>query len=893
MTIRLFVFLLSSLVAALLSGGSLQAQDTPLYKHADAPVEKRVSDLLSRMTTEEKFWQLFMVPGDVSHGMEKYSHGIFGLSIRDRTIRKRAADQMLDYTDTTAAQAAAERTNEVQRYFVDSTRLGIPIIPFDEGLHGLVRADATSFPQSIGLAATWDVPLVGRVASAIATEARTRGVRDVLSPVINLAHDVRWGRVEETYGEDPFLCSRIAAAYTGSFTREGVITTPKHMIVNSGDGGRDSYPIDYNERFLDEEDFQPYLACIHEGGTQSVMTAYNSLNGEPCTSNAWLLRTILKGKWGFEGFVISDASAVGGLLDLHHVVHNREESAKRAIEGGLDVIFQSDYEHHVPLLKAFTDGMVDTTAINDAVARVLRAKFKLGLFENPYGDPAEAARSSGSPAHRALALEAARESMVLLKNDGALLPLKKSIHSLAVIGPDAVEARLGGYSGPGIKKVSILEGIRKKLGKGTKLLFSPGCGRLDTPFVTIPSRYLVAPDGSEGLRGEYFNNLAMTGTPALARTDREMDFRWTLFSPDPSINADWFSVRWTGSLRAPRGGTVRIGVEGDDGYRLFIDGTPVVDTWGKQSFEETTAPFTFVEGRRYTIRMEFKTSVENVKCRLIWDAGVPDHAVAIRKAVDVARESDAVVVVGGLEEGEFRDRADIGLPGSQDAMIRQIAATGKPVVVVIVGGSAVTMERWIDGVRAVLDVWYPGEVGGDAVADVLFGDYNPGAKLPITFPRSVGQLPLTYNHKPTGRGDDYYDMTGKPAYPFGYGLSYTTFVYADLQVDPPVVQSGGKTTIRFTVQNSGQVAGDEVAQLYLKDLVSSTVTPVRALKAFSRVHLEPGEKKEVSFDLLPDAFSLLNEKMDRVVEPGTFRIMVGSSSRDIRLRGSVDIVQDR
>ena len=725
----------------------------PLYKRADVPVERRVADLLSRMTTEEEFWQLYMCPGDFSaETADKYVHGIFGLTLRDRETKKNAADQMLEYGDTGSARDAAIRINAIQRYFVEKTRLGIPIIPFDEALHGLVRAGATAFPQSIGLAATWDVPLMEKIGEAIGDEARSRGVRDVLSPVINIARDVRWGRVEETYGEDPYLCSRLAAAFVGNIERGGVITTPKHMIANSGDGGRDSYPIDFDERLLDEEDFQPYRACIQEGGTQSVMTSYNSLNGEPCTANPWLLKTILKKRWGFTGFVISDASAVGGLLDLHHVVRTREESAKLAIESGLDVMFQSEYAHYVPLLKAFTEGIVDTNAINDAVRRVLTAKFNLGLFEHPYVDPDVAARENGSSAHRAIALQAARESIVLLKNDRHVLPLSKSIHSLAVIGTDAVEARLGGYSGPGVHKISILDGIRRELGSSVDVHSSPGCGRLDTVVLPVPASCLTTADGESGLKAEYFNAPDLSGGTVVERVDPQVDFKWTLFSPDPKINADWFSVRWSGMLRSPVDGVHRIGITGDDGYRLYLGGRLVLDRWNGQGYGTTLVPFAVQKGKSYAVRLEFRACVNNVECRLVWDAGVPDHAKAFDAAVRTAKQCDATVFVAGLEEGEFRYRAEIGLPGEQGKLIQAIASTGKPVVVVIIGGSAITMDPWIDQVSGVVDAWYPGEAGGEAVAGVLFGDVNPGGKLPITFPKSVGQLPLSYLHKPTGRG---------------------------------------------------------------------------------------------------------------------------------------------
>jgi beta-glucosidase len=706
----------------------------PAYRDPALPTDRRVEDLLGRMTAEEKFRQLFMVPGDLAAGTDVWKDGIFGLQVRG------AAD----------ARQAAEKLNAVQRFFLEETRLGIPIVPFEEALHGLVSPGATAFPQAIGLAATWDVDLVAEVADAVSAETRGRGIRQVLSPVVNIARDVRWGRVEETYGEDPLLASRMAVAFVRAFEKRGVIATPKHFVANVGAGGRDSYPIADGERQLREIDFPPFVAALREGGARSIMTSYNSWDGIPCSAHPRLLTEILKGEWAFDGFVISDANSVGGMNDLHLTSGSFLESGRQAWANGLDVIFQTEVGHAALFGAAITDGLVGRERVDDAVRRVLRAKMELGLFEDPFVDPAEAERTNGRPGHRDLARRSAAGSLVLLRNEGGLLPVGvDGSRSIAVIGPDAVEARLGGYSGPGIRKVALLDAVRQRAGANASVRYAEGCGR-----------------------------------------------------------------------------------------------------------------------------------------------GAGDKAdleAAVDEAVRLARGADLAIVAAGIEEGEGRDRADIRLPGRQAEMIRAIAATGTPTVVVLYGGSAVDIADWLEAADAVLMAWYPGEAGGDAVADVLWGDADPSGRLPITFPRRVGQLPLVYNHKPTGRFDGYLDTTGDPLFPFGYGLSYAEFAYSGLVIEPKEIDSGGTARVTCTVTNAGRRAGAEVIQLYVRDRLATVARPVLELKGFRKVGLEPGAAAKVSFALGPDELSLIDAKMRKVVEPGDFEILVGASSRDIRLKGVLTV----
>lgn len=887
---RIIVVLLLSIMASV-----TMSQPVLPYKNPSLPIDQRVSDLLNRMTPGEKFWQLFMIPGDLSIGKDKLKDGIFGLEVDARGETTDAAGQMLTYGGSAVASQYARKVNEIQKFFMMETRLGIPIIPFAESLHGLGMGGSTSFPQSIALAATWDTVLMRKVATAIAMEVRSRGIRQVLDPVINIARDVRWGRVEETYGEDPYLTSMMGYCYMDAFEQAGVIATPKHFAVNSGDGGRDSYPIHYNERLLEEIYYPAFKYGFQKAGARSVMSAYNSLDGVPCTASDALLNQKLKKEWGFEGFVISDACAVGGANVLHYTAADYAEATEDAIEGGLDVIFQTDYQHYTLFKEAFDKGWIPNEVIDAAVSRVLKAKFQLGLFENPFVDEKKADYWNGHESHRQLALEAARKSIVLLENKNKILPITKNISRIAVIGSDATEARLGGYSGPGINKVSILDGIRGKVPNGTTVNYSPGVARNFRETVAIPVQYLYHDEKGtlrNGLSGDYFNNISLKGSPVVRRTDENIAFGWTLYSPDPALPFDCYSVRWNGILKPDVSGLYKIGLEGNDGYRLYINEKLLIDNWQKSSYSTQLADIQLEAGKEYAIRIEYFETSGSARIKLVWTVGVEkEWQMQIEEAVENARSSDVVVLVAGIQEGEFNDRAYLSLPGKQEELIRAVCATGKPVIVVLIGGSAVTMSNWMDEADAILDAWYPGEMGGAAVAEVIFGDFNPAGRLPITFPVFEGQLPLVYNHKPTGRGDDYTDLTGMPLFPFGYGLSYTEFSYSGLSISSDSIDKGESVHVTFNLTNTGSFAGEEVCQLYIRDVLASVARPVKELKAFQRVSLGVGEKKQVSFTITPEMLSMLDVKLNTVIEPGDFRIMIGASSSDIRLHGGLTVRQ--
>ena len=865
--IILFLFLIQQTVFA----------QKPIYKDPKQPIDLRVKDLLSRMTAEEKFWQCFMIPGDLDQVEPgQYQHGIFGLQVSAGTKGGGAAGQLLQYNANEDAEKLARKINAIQKFFVEKTRLGIPIIPFDEALHGLMREGATSFPQAIGLASTFNTSLMHEVANAIAKETKLRGIRHILTPVVNLANDVRWGRTEETYGEDPYLSGQMGLAFVSAFEKQNIVTTPKHFLANVGDGGRDSYPIHWSKRYLEETHLSPFKEVFEKGKSRSVMTAYNFLDGRPSTANHWLLTEKLKKEWKFDGFIISDASAVGGPTVLHRTAKDYPDASAQAMNAGLDVIFQTEYDHYKLFSPPFYDGRISEQRINDAVSRVLKAKFELGLFEKPYLTEKEI-KELIQLQHKAIAEKAAAESFVLLQNNDNTLPIAKQYKNILIVGEEAIAARLGGYSGPGIKPVNMIDGLKNYTkGKNTNIQYRKGITWNKKEWNVVGSEFLQH-NGKNGLQGEYFDNVHFNGTPSFVRQDSKISFSWTLGSPnDAKLMFDNYSIRWTGELKAPAKGEYQIGLRGNDGYRLYIDNKLLVDNWEKKSYSTKTATFQFEEGKAYAITIEFQEGRGDAQIELVWNYGTLNYDADYQEALSAAQQADYIIVTAGIHEGEFQDRALLHLEGNQEDFIHEVSKLNKPITIVLVGGSAITTNRWHDKVGAILNVWYPGEEGGHAIAKTLFGDYNPSGKLPITYPLHEGQLPLTYNHHPTGRGNDYHNLSGEPLYPFGYGLSYTSFTLSDLKTDKSDYSKNDTIIVKAKIKNSGSVAGAEVVQLYSKDLLSTVGRPIIELKGFEKVFLNPNEEKEITLKIPISELAFYNEQMEWKVEAGEFRIMIGT-----------------
>ncbi len=743
-------------------GNALAQTPAPDYRNPNLPIEQRVADLLKRMTLEEKVWQLAPRRGANSGILD--TTGKFN----DRNALD-AFRALFSFDSKISPHDAAVLRNAMQRYLVEKTRLGIPAIFQGEALHGFMESGSTSFPQALGLASTWDPELVQQVFTAAADEMASAGDNQAFTPVLDLARDPRWGRTEETYGEDPYLGSRLGVAAIEGLQgpnflidRHHVLATAKHFAAHGEpEGGTNTAPANYSERVIRESFLAAFRAAVQEAQVGSVMASYNEIDGIPSHVNSWLLDKVLRQEWGFRGYVTSDGGGLQMLVTTHHIAADNADAARQALAAGVDFDL-SDGSVYSTLLDQVKEGKVPEWEVDRAVSRVLAAKFRLGLFENPYVDPDYAQRITNSPEHRQLALKAAQEAIVLLKNQGNLLPLNLAkLKTIAVIGPNAADVHLGGYSREPAHSVSILEGIRERVGTAAKVVYSEGC---------------KITEGTQGWSAWYQNEAKL---------------------PDPE-----------------------------------------------------------------------------------------SQVKSIQAATEVAREADVAVVVVGENESTNReawsedhlgDRDSLDLLGYQDQLVKSIVETGTPTVVFLINGRPLSINYAAGHVPAILEGWYLGQEGGTAAANVLFGDVNPGGKLPISFPRNVGQLPDYYDHKPS-LNRSYLFNGRKPLFPFGWGLSYTTFKFDHLRVDPTAIGTGGETTVRVDVTNSGSREGDEVAELYIHQRVASVTRPVMELRGFQRLRLKPGEMKTVEFKLTPRDLQMLNRDMHWVVEPGVFDIMVGPSS---------------
>lgn len=757
----------------------IAAQNQLPYKNASLSIDERVKDLLGRMTLEEKVAQMMCVwgskPSDKTNlPKEKLP---FGGKFSPELAKQRLSNgigQVARQREMLSPRESAEYANSVQKWLLENTRLGIPAIFHDEILHGNMSSGSTVFPTPIAMAASWDTDLVSRVFTVAARHTRIRGTHHVLGPNMDLAREPRWGRTEETYGEDPYLTSRMIVSVVKAIQGNATYANPKiddaHVLATgkhfAGHGqpenGTNIGPVNLSERILRETHFVSFESAVKEASLFSIMPAYHEIDGVPVHANKWMLDTVLRKEWGFKGTVVSDYNAMTELFARHKVAADKADAAKQALEAGLDVELP-DPDVNKTLIEQVKAGKISVNLIDQAVSRVLYQKFQLGLFENPYVDTEKAVKMIDTPEDRALAAETARKSIVLLKNQNNLLPLDKTkLKSIAVIGPNAAKAHMGGYTDPDPpRSVSILEGVQSKVGNSVKVNYAEG--------VKITK---------EG--GNWFGDKATLNEP---ENDQKL----------------------------------------------------------------------------------------------------------IDEAVKTAQNSDAVIlVIGGNEdtnkegwaENHLGDRDSLDLVGRQNDLVKAVLATKKPTVVFLINSGPLAVNYVAENVPAILEGFYLGEETGTAAADVLFGDYNPGGKLPVTFPRSVGQLPVFYNQKPTARRG-YLFSTTAPLFPFGFGLSYTTFKYSNLKITKPKIKADEETTVTVDITNTGKVRGDEIAQMYIRDEVSSVTRPIKELKDFTRISLEPGQTKTVTFKITPQKLAFYNREMKRVVEPGAFQIMVGGNSVDL------------
>ena len=840
---------------------TLSGRTQPLLPYQDTTLsfEKRVDDLVGRMTLEEKVGQ--MVNG----------------------------------------APAIERLNIPEYNW------------WNEGLHGMARAGlATVFPQAIGLGAMWDKQAMHEVATVIADETRakhhnfvSRGKRylyqglTLWSPNINIFRDPRWGRGQETYGEDPYLTGKMGVEFVKGLQGDDpkyykTIATIKHFAVHNGpEPERHVFNATTNERDLWETYLPQFEMGVKEGKAYSAMCAYNRYNGEACCGSDRLMTQILRDDFGFDGFIVSDCGAVADIYANHKIVDNAAEAAALALQSGCDLNCDLGEGTYLNLVPAVKQGLVTEEDIDVAVKRLFLARFKLGMFDPP--EQVAYARipyeTVDSEEHQELALEAARKSMVLLKNENQTLPLRKDLKKVAVIGPNANQwlMLLGNYNGVPSEAVTPLEGIQAKLPQA-EVLFAQGSELAEgmPMFYQIPASMLTTPEGKPGLHAEYFTNRELTGDALYTETVAELDANWNDRAPREDMDDDNFGVRWTGEIRPEQSGTYQVGFISTCNTKLYLNDTLVArteyhfrDEYGDPRLRNS-ASLALEAGTSYRLRVEASESYADAQVELVWAAPKPD---LLKEAVEAARQAEAVVLCVGLTarmEGEemdiqidgFRggDRTTLDLPEVQQNLIQEIQALGKPTVLVLLNGSALAINWADEHVPAILEAWYPGQAGGTAIADVLFGDYNPAGRLPVTFYKSVDDLPPFEQYEMTTQTYRYFK--GEPLYPFGYGLSYTTFAYEGLTL-PSSIKAGDSVAVSFTVTNTGRRDGEEVVQLYVSQIDSPVPAPIKSLKTFDRIALKAGESRTVRFRLPPETFRIINEDNQREIAAGQFEISVG------------------
>lgn len=799
-----------------------------------------------------------------------------------------------------------EKTSQMLYNAPAISRLNIPEYNWwNESLHGVARAGyATVFPQSITIAASWDKDLMYQVADVISTEARAkhhefvqlgqRGIYQGLtmwSPNINIFRDPRWGRGHETYGEDPYLTGQLGAQYVKGLQGDDnkylkVVATAKHFAVHSGpEKLRHEFDANVSDQDLHETYLPAFKTLVQEANVYSIMSAYNLFRGKPCSANPFLY-DLLRNRWKFNGYIVSDCWAISDFYNFQSTAADAKEASGMAVRAGTDLNCGVAYKQ---LNEAVSAGLLSIEEIDRSVKRLFLARFKLGMFDPveevgyaqiPYG-------ANASDAHDALAREAARKSMVLLKNENQTLPLSKSLRKIAVIGPNANnwEALVGNYNGIARNPVTLLQGLKNKLEPEVTVSYAEGSDLAEgvSNLRLIPSIYFTTESSQQGLVGEYFSNTKWSGSPIFTRIDNQINFYWEQGTPSPKLKDDNYSVRWTGYLTPPVSGIYKLGSWGMPSLSVELDGKEIlkVEDNPHHAFH-SEKEIELQAGRSYKIVYKYRNHTGDGDAKLLWSAPHPNR---LQEAIELAKKSDVIVLGLGLSqrlEGEEMpievdgfdrgDRTHLKLPKAQLKLLKAVKATGKPLIVVLMNGSALSIN-WADQhADAILLAGYPGQQGGNAIADVLFGDYNPAGRLPVTYYRSVDQLPDFENYDMMGRTYRYFD--GEPLYAFGHGLSYTSFDYSDLKHSKKI-KNGDSLKISVQVTNTGKRSGEEVVQLYLTDQEGSTARPIRQLEGFQRIELQSGETREVNFTLSPYQLSMINSDGSRVIESGKFTIAVG------------------